>query len=174
MRCVHAGMALLILNLGRAAAQTPRSGDAPCGADSKIVFARIAMARFCVLARDSAVRRATGAQDELSLMRSIQPGVLWRIPDVDLTAFFAAFGESLRFVDAPTCAGMFPHSTDPPWTDAFMSIATAIDSAMAIRWTSFLEAWVWAKGRNTPRQREGQRVDFQMNESHLANCRTTI
>ncbi len=159
MRCLHAGMVLLILNVGRAAAQTPRSGDAPCGADSKIVFARIAMARFCVLARDSAVRRATGAQDELTLMRSVQPDALWRIPDADLTAFFAAFGESLRFVGARTCAGMFPHSTDPPWTEAFMSIATAVDSAMAVRWTSFIEAWVWAKVRNTPRQREASTAE---------------
>jgi hypothetical protein len=159
VRCLYPVTALTVLSLSLAQAQTPRSGDAPCGDDSKIIFARIAMSRFCVLARDSAVRRATGARDALTLMRSVQADVIWRIPDTDLTAFFAAFGESLGFVDARTCAGMFPHSGGPPWTDTFMSVATAVDSAMAVRWTSFIEAWVWARVKNTPRQHEASAAE---------------
>ena len=164
MRFLSVALATTVLGLSTVRAQDTSSGESSCAQDtggmspgefSKIVFARVSIRRLCVLSRDSVVRRATGAHDAFSLLGSVYQDVLWRTPDADLVAFFAAFGESLGFVDAPTCATMY----GTPWTQTFMSVATAIDSAMALRWTRFIEAWVWARVKDAPLLPEASRAE---------------
>ena len=159
MRFLSAAVAITTLGLSTVRAQDTSSSEPSCEQDtgglprsefSKIVFARVSIRTLCALSRDSVVRRATGAHDAFSLLGSVYQDVLWRTSDEDLVAFFAAFGESLSFVDAATCATMYPHSGGAPWAQTFMSVATAIDSAMAVRWTRFIEAWVWARVKDAP------------------------
>lgn len=132
-------------------AQDARPNDSPCGEGAEMAFARVAMSRLCFLARHPDVRRTIGAEDAVSLMAAIHPDALWRMPDAELAAFFATFGESLALIDPAACSTMYPRSTGRPWSETFMSVATAMDSAMAVRWVRALESWVWAKVRNAPR-----------------------
>ena len=137
-------IALLLSAATTARAQEHTAARSPCGTDSDMPFAQIAMGRLCELARDSLVHRVTGASDALQLMAALPRDVMWRVGDQDLASFVATFSESLGRVDATSCASMFPRSGQSTWADGIMSIAVHADSGLARRWTQFLEAWVWA------------------------------
>jgi hypothetical protein len=154
MSCRFPVSLLLTITLyGPLRAQEASAGASACGTDSSIPFARVAMARLCELAKDSAVRRVTGATNAVELMAAMPPDIMWRIEDKALADFFVAYAESLGLVDASSCAAMLPTSNASPWSQRFMGVATSIDSAMAVRWTAFLEAWVRARvSEATPRR----------------------
>jgi hypothetical protein len=136
-----------------------RCGELDLRIDSSIPFARVAMARLCELTKDSSVQRATGAKDAVALIAAMPPDIMWRIEDAALSDFFMAYAESLGSVDAASCAAMLPTTSGTPWSQRFMGVATSIDSAMAVRWTSFLEAWVRARVAGATPRREASAAE---------------
>src|SRR4051812_29457059 len=153
LRCLPAVLVGFVVPISLSA-QGSTAGTSTCGTDSSIPFAKVAMPRLCALTKDSAVKRVTGATDAVSLIAAMPHDIMWRIDDKALADFFVAFSESLGFVSAQACATMLPTSTDTPWPQRFMGVATSIDSTMAVRWTAFLEAWVRAEVAGAPRRRE--------------------
>lgn len=139
---------LLSLNLtSRGTAQTSR-----CGTDSPIIFARVVMAHLCELAKVPEVAQATGAKDALDLMAGLAPDVLWRVSDAELVAFASLFSENLGRLESNACADFVPRPGSAAWSQRFLGVAMSADSALARRWATFLEAWVWATVRNAPLQ----------------------
>jgi len=155
MRLLYLAAVLVGLALPTSlSAQGGTAGTSSCGTDASIPFAKVAMPRLCALTKDTAVKRVTGATDAVSLIAAMPHDIMWRVDDTALADFLVAFSESLGFVSAEACATMLPTSTETPWAQRFMGLATSIDSTMALRWTAFLEAWVRAKVAGAPRGRE--------------------
>src|SRR5207253_2131680 len=62
-------------------------------------------------------------------------------------------------IDPATCASMYPHQGGVPWSQTFMSIASALDSAMSVRWTRLVEAWVRVGINDGPRLPEASKPE---------------
>ena len=132
----------------------PSQGKDPCGADSRIPFARIGLRRLCELARRPDVKAATGAVDGLDLLSKVPPDILWRISDQDLAAYLLLYSDSLSQLSPTACAEFAPRPGPPNWGSRFEELAAATDSALSVRWANLLESWVWAVVRKAPHQPE--------------------
>jgi hypothetical protein len=132
----------------------PSQGKDPCGADSRIPFARIGLHRLCQLARRPEVKAATGAVDGLDLMAKVPSDILWRISDQDLANYFLLYSDSLGELAPASCSEFAPRPKDSNWGSRFEELATAADSALSVRWADHLESWVWAVVHKDPHRPE--------------------
>lgn len=144
------GTFLLIASMTVASAGEAQTSR--CGVDSPIPFARVVMAHLCELAKVPEVAQATGAKDALDLMAAMPPDVLLRVGDAELIAFSSLFSDNLGRLEPQACADFVPRPGAPEWAQQFLQVAMSADSALARRWATFVEAWVWVRVRNTPRQ----------------------
>ena len=117
---------------------TPEAAPAQQQARAEPPFARAMVARLDRLAADSAVRAKTGAANDLALFGVARPDALGRIDDAALVRLLGLVEEGLGTVDAPTCALAYGRSGVDGLPQAFVAIATRLDSAQADRWADAL------------------------------------
>jgi hypothetical protein len=110
------------------------------------------MGRLCQLADNPEVKAATGATDALTLFATFPQDIIWRVPDSSLVDFALTFAANLGQIPDSACVALYPRPGSPPWSQRFMVIAQGADSAVSVRWADFLESWVWATIRHSPRQ----------------------
>ena len=97
-------------------------------------FAQLLVDRLDRLAADTAVRRRTGAANGLALLNSTKPDALGRVSDAELTRLLGLVEQGLGTVDAVTCALAYGRSGVDGLPQAFIAIASKLDSAAAMPW----------------------------------------
>jgi hypothetical protein len=142
------GLFLVLLASAAPSAAQPDRTSSP-QADSAPVFVRVLLRRLDALARDTLVRRRTGAGTGLELLRvtsSSHPHPLERLPDATLLEVAEVISESLDRADVTACASI--------WTQGlargFPVLGIQMDSTLSERWTAVIEQMVWASVRERP------------------------
>ena len=147
-------LAGLLLTGSLGAQETPAANRASCGTDAPMVWGRVLLRRMCRLLEDPAVKKATGAEDPVSLLDAVPDDIIWRISDRQLIEFYDLFVKSMEPLDDDLCATLYPGANDINWSQSLMAVASVADSALSERWGNLIEAWVWIAVRDSPRQPE--------------------
>src|SRR5262245_54762296 len=80
------------------------------------------------LAADSAVHARTGAANGMALFASVPPDAIGRVSDADLVRLIRLLEQGLGTVDAPTCALAYGQRGTDGLPQAFVAIASQLDS----------------------------------------------
>ena len=97
-------------------------------------FATMLVARLDRLAADSAVRARTGAKNGMALFAAVPPDAIGRVSDTDLVRVLGLVVHGLGTVDAATCALAYGRAGTDGMPQAFVAIATRLDSVEAVPW----------------------------------------
>ena len=151
---VLALIASMLLTGSLTAQQTAAASGAACGTDAPMVWGRVLLRRMCRLLEDPAVKKATGADDPVSLLDAVPDDIIWRISDGQLIEFYDLFVKSMEPLDNDLCATLYPGARDINWSQSLMAVASVADSTLSERWGTLIEAWVWIAVRESPRQPE--------------------
>lgn len=94
------------------------------------------VARLDRLAADSVVRARTGAANGLALFSSVPPDAIGRVSDADLVRLIRLLHEGFGNVDAATCAMAYGQRGTDGLPQAFVALASKLDSAQAVPWVN--------------------------------------
>lgn len=94
------------------------------------------VARLDRLAADSAVHARTGAANGMALFASVPPDAIGRVSDADLVRLIGLLHKGLGAVDAPTCAMAYGQRGTDGLPQAFIAMASTLDSVQAFPWVN--------------------------------------
>jgi hypothetical protein len=97
-------------------------------------FAELLVERLDKLAADSAVRARTGAASGIALFGAMPPDAIGRVSDADLVRLLSLVEQGLGAADAATCATAYGRGGTDGLPQAFVAIASRLDSAKAVPW----------------------------------------
>ena len=92
------------------------------------------VARLDRLAADSAVHARTGAANGMALFAAMPPDAIGRVSDADLVRLLRLVEQGLGSVDAATCALAYGQRGTDGLPQAFVAIASQLDSSRAVPW----------------------------------------
>jgi hypothetical protein len=142
------GLLLMLLASPRPSAAQPARARA-ARADSAPVFVRVLLRRLDALARDTLVRRRTGAETGLKLLAatsSSRPDALARLDDATLLELVELIRESLDRADDTACASIWTHG----FGGGFAALGMRMDSTLSERWAVIIEQMVLASVHDRP------------------------
>lgn len=108
--------------------------DARAQSTSVPPFTAQLVARLDRLAADSAVHARTGAANGMALFAAVPPDAIGRISDADLVRLLRLVEQGLGSVDAATCALAYGQRGTDGLPQAFVAIASQLDSTRAVPW----------------------------------------
>jgi hypothetical protein len=94
------------------------------------------VARLDRLAPDSAVHARTGAANGMALFASVPPDAIGRVSDADLVRLIRLLHAGFSAVDAPTCAMAYGQRGTDGLPQAFIAMASKLDSVQAFPWVN--------------------------------------
>ena len=94
------------------------------------------VARLDRLAADSAVHARTGAANGMALFASVPFDAIGRISDAELVNLIGLLHAGFGNVDAPTCALAYGQRGTDGLPQAFVAMASKLDSAQAVPWVN--------------------------------------
>jgi hypothetical protein len=142
-----AGGLLLLASPRPAAAQPARTRSAQ--ADSAPVFVRVLLRRLDALARDTLIRRRTGAETGLKLLAvtsSSRPDALARLDDATLLELVELISESLDRANVSACASIWTQG----FGGGFAALGMGMDSTLSERWAAIIEQMVLVSVHDRP------------------------
>ena len=113
-------------------------------------MARVLYRRLVALAADTAMQRLTGARTARQLREVASHTDMHRLDDSGFVAYYRVLSAALDRADTATCGAIWDPARGGVPGDAYLRLASSVDSTLAERWVDVLERTVWSNARKDP------------------------